>query len=335
MRIYAAIGHAIPKEETVIRFLMLLTSLGAASCALAQSYPERAVRVIVPWPPGQATDIVGRVMAQKLSESLGQPFVVDNRAGAGGMIGTEAAARAQPDGYTLLAGSSGPVTVNPLLQKVAYDVDKQFVAVHLIGVSPYVLVTHPSFPAAGVKELIGVLRANPGKYSFSSSGTGATAHLVTEWFNSRAQIKVLHVPYKGSAPSLTDIVSGQIAYSMETLAATNPLVKSGKLKAYAISVGRRNAALPDVPTLIESADWPDFDVGAWLGWLLQTGTPPEIVARLSAESDRILQTAEVRERLAFIGLDVDSRRAEPFAAYLKVQQARFADIIREGKIRLE
>ncbi len=306
-----------------------------AGLATAQTYPDRAVRVVVPWPPGQATDLVARIVAQKLSESLGQPFVIENKAGAGGQIGTDFVAKAAPDGYTLLAASAGPVTVSPLLQKVAYDVDKNFAYVHLLGLSPYVLVTNPSFPANNAREFIALVRANPGKYSFSSSGTGAAAHLITEWLNSRAKLQATHVPYKGTSPAIIDVMNGQIAYTMETLVATSPHIKAGKLKAFGISIPRRSGVLPDVPTLIESADLPGFDVGAWLGLAFPAGTPPAIVARISNTTEKILQVPDTRDKIISIGLEIDSRGADAFAVYLKEQQARFRDIIKTGNIKVD
>ena len=317
------------------RILLFAATLLCAAAVQAQVYPNRSIRMVVPWPPGQATDLVGRLMAHKMSELLGQPIVVDNRAGAGGTIGTDNAAKSPPDGYTILAGSSGPATVSPLLQKLPYDVEKDFAPVRLIGVSPYLLVTYPSFPANNAKEFIELLRANPGKYTFSSSGTGATAHLISEWFNSLAQVKAVHVPYKGSAQSLTDLMSGQVSYSMETLAGTGPHVRAGKLKAFGISFEKGSALAPGVPALSQAASMPGFDVGAWLGLMVPAGTPREIILRLSVEADKALQAADNRERLAAIGLEIISRGPEEFAAYLKGESARFASIIRNGNIRID
>jgi tripartite-type tricarboxylate transporter receptor subunit TctC len=317
------------------RILLLAAAVLCNAAVNAQGYPNKPIRMVVPWPPGQATDLAGRVMALKMSELLGQPIMVDNRAGAGGTIGTDNAANSPGDGYTVLAASSGPVTVSPLLQKVPYDVDKQLVPVQLVGISPYLLVTHPSFPAANAKEFVDLIRASPGKYTFSSSGTGATAHLISEWFNSLAQLKAVHVPYKGSAPSLTDLMSGQVTYSIETLAATGPQVRAGKLKAYGISFEKGSPLAPGVPPLAQAASMPGFDVGAWLGLMVPAGTPREIVARLSDEAAKALQTAEVRERMATIGIEIISRRPEEFAAYLKGESARFAAIIKNGNIKLD
>ncbi|HUP95064.1 MAG TPA: tripartite tricarboxylate transporter substrate binding protein [Burkholderiales bacterium] len=317
------------------RLVFLFVALSFASASSAQTYPTRPLRIIIPWPPGQATDLAGRIVALKLSELLGQQVIADNRPGAGGMIGTDVAAKATPDGYTLLAASSGPVTINPLLQKAPYDVARDLAPVANVGLSPYILVTNPKFPAANAREFIAVVKASPGKYSFASSGTGATAHLVAEWFNGLAGLQVTHVPYKGSAPAMIDVISGQIAYALETAAATMPHVKSGRLKAYGISIARVSALAPGIEPLATSANLPGFDVGAWIGVMVPAGTPKPIVARLTAAVDSAMQAADTRERIAAAGLEVDYRRTEEFARYLKEQQARFSDIIRKNNIRIE
>ena len=318
------------------RITLLMSMLALCGAALAQQpYPNRPLRMVIPWPPGQATDLAGRVVAQKLGEVLGQPVVAENRAGAGGMTGTDNAAKAPPDGYTLLMASSGPVTINPLLQKTPYDVDRDLVPVARVGLSPYVLVTAPSFPAANARELVALVKANPGKYSFASSGTGATAHLVAEWFNMRAGLTAIHVPYKGSAPALTDVAGGQVAYALETVAGTMPLIRANRLRAYGISLGKASALTPGIEPLAKSLNLPGFDVGAWIGVMVATGTPRAVVDRLSAAMHTVMQSAEVRERLTGVGLEIDYGGADEFAPYLKEQQARFADIIKRGGIKAE
>ena len=310
-----------------------LAQQGAA--ATAQGYPNRTVRMVIPWPPGQATDLVGRVLAQKLSELFGQAVVPENRAGAGGMIGTDAVAKAVPDGYTILAASSGPVTINPLLQKAPYDVDRDLMPVATIGMSPYLLVVNSQFPAANAREFLALVRANPGKYSFASSGTGATAHLIAESFNSLSGLQVTHVPYKGSAPALTDVMGGQIAYAIETAAGAMPHVRSGRLKALAVSLAKGSALTPGIEPMATAANLPGFDVGAWLGVMVPAGTPKPIVDRIAAAVETAMQAPEVRERIAGVGVEVDYRRTEEFTRYLKEQQARFAEIIRKGAIKVE
>src|SRR3954469_8314693 len=224
----------------------------ACSLAAAQSYPNRAVKVVVPWPPGQATDIAARVVAERLQHSFGQPFVIDNRPGAGGSIGTDAVVKSAPDGYTLLAASSGPISIMPNLQKIPYDPLKDLAPVSLIALAPFALVVNPNFPASNAKDFVALVKSNPGKYTFSSSGTGATAHLVSELFNSMAGLQARHVPYKGSAPALTDLTSGQIDYAVETVASLSGHIKAGRLKALGVTSAKRTAALPDVPPLAEA-----------------------------------------------------------------------------------
>lgn len=291
--------------------------------------------MIVPWPPGQATDLAGRLVAQHLSDLLGRPVVPDNRPGAGGMIGTDAVAKAAADGYTILAASSGPITISPLLLKTAYDVDRDFVPVAKIGVSPYVLVTSLSFPAANAREFVALVRSNPGKYSFASSGVGASAHLIAEWFNNTAGLQVTHVPYKGSSQALSDVISGQVAYALETAAAVMPLVRSGRLKAYGVSLAKGSLQTPGVEPLQSGANMPGFDVGGWMGVMVPTGTPKAIVDRLTRSVDTIMQSPEVRERLGNLGFEVDYRPPEEFARDLKYQQTRFAEIIKKGNIKIE
>ena len=316
--------------------LMLLAALTLCGAALAQQpYPNRPLRVVIPWPPGQATDLVGRLIAQKLTEVLGQTAVPDNRAGAGGMMGTDFAAKAAPDGYTLLMASSGPVTINPLVQKTPYDVDRELVPVAKIGLSPYVLVTSPSFPAANAKEFVALVKANPGKYSFASSGTGATAHIVAETFNMRAGLTTIHVPYKGSAPALTDVAGGQVAYALETVAGTMPLVRAGRLRAYGLSIAKATAMAPGIEPLADSLGLAGFDVGAWIGVMVPAGTPKPVIDRLSGAMQTIMASADVRERLTGVGLEVDYAGADEFARYLKVQHTRFADIIKKAGIKID
>lgn len=316
--------------------LCLVAALLMSSAALAQqNYPNRPMRMVVPWPPGQATDLVGRVIAQKLGDIFGHQVVVDNRAGAGGQIGTDIVAKAAPDGYTLLAASSGPVTVAPLLQKTPYVPARDLQPVAIAGLAAYVLVTAPSFPAKDIKEFITVVKNNQGKYNYASSGTGAAAHLAVEYFNGVAGIKATHVPYKGSVPALTDVISGQVAYMTETVSATMPLVRSGKLKAYGISTLKPSALAPGVPTYAAAADMPGFDFAAWIGVMVAAGTPAALVDKITDAVDQVLQTQDARDKLGSVGLDVNYQRAEDMAAYLKKQSAQVADIIKRANIKIE
>lgn len=301
----------------------------------AQAFPNRPLRMIIPWPPGQATDLAGRVVGQKLGEILGYQVIADNRPGAGGMIGTELAARATPDGYTILAASSGPVTISPLLIKTPYVPERDLAPVASAGQSPYLLVTAPAFPARDVRDFIAHLKTHAGKYTFASSGTGATSHLVSEYFNHAAGIRAVHVPYKGSVPALTDVISGQVAYMIETAAATMPHVRGGRLKAYGVSLARGSALAPGVPPLATAADLPGFDVGAWIGVMVSTGTPRPLIDRLTSAVDKALQSPDVKEKLTGVGIEVDYRRAEDMGRHLQDQHARFADIIKRANIKVD
>ena len=319
----------------MIRIVPLLAALAFSSAALAQAYPNRAVKVIVPWPPGQATDIAARVVAEKLQVALGQPFVIENRPGAGGSIGSDVVAKAAPDGYTLLAASSGPISIMPHLQKTPYDPAKDFSPVSLIALVPFVLVTHPSFPASDLKGFIAAVRASPDKYTFSSSGTAASAYMITSLFNSMAQLQARHVPYKGSAPAITDIIGGQITYTIETVASTVGHVKAGRLKAYGVSFAQRTSAMPDVPTIAEGGGLAGYDIGAWVGYTAPAGTPREALNRLSAEIQKIVQAPDLKERYLALGLDSISSTPDEMATFMRTQQERYGSIIKAQGIKAE
>jgi len=323
------------KKALLGKALSSLCALAFAGAALAQAYPARPVRVIIPWPPGQATDLAARLVGEKLSQQLGQPFVMENKPGAGGSIGTDTVVKSAPDGYTLLAASSGPISIMPNLQKIPYEPLKDLAGVSLIATVPFALVVPPSFPAANAREFLALVRANPGKYTFASSGTGATAHMFAELFNSMAQLKALHIPYKGSVPALTDVMGGQVAYAIETVASTGSHIKSGKLKTFGVTTARRSAGLPDVPTLAEAADLPGYDCAAWVGYAAPAGTPREIVVRLAAEIQKAMQAPDLRERYIPLGMDVASNSPDEMAAYMRREQERYGQIVRNAGIKIE
>jgi tripartite-type tricarboxylate transporter receptor subunit TctC len=317
-----------------MRTVAALAALLFACSAFAQAYPNRPVKVVVPWPPGQATDIAARVVAERLQTLLGQPFVVENRPGAGGSIGTDAVVKSAPDGYTILAASSGPVSIMPNLQGTPYDPLKDLAAVSLICATPFALVAHPSFPATNAQEFIALVKANPGKYTFASSGTGATAHLFAELFNSMAGIQARHVPYKGSAPALTDVMNGSVSYAVETVAATQTHIKSGRLKAFGVTTARRTGAMPELAPLAE-VGLPGYDAAAWIGYAAPAGTPREALARLSGEMQKLLATDEIKARLVSLGLDAVSSTPQEMAAFLRREQERYGQIIKSQNIKVE
>lgn len=320
----------------LVRACACASTLLLAGTALAQQeYPIRPIRVVIPWPPGQATDLAARVIGQKLSEIAGWTLVMDNRPGAGGQIGTDIVAKAAPDGYTLLAASSGPVTVGPLLQKVPYVPLRDLAPVAIAGLSPYILVTAPAFPAKDMKEFLSVVKGSPGKYTYASSGTGAAAHLAVEYFNGVAGIKATHVPYKGSIPALTDIVGGQVNYMTETVAATMPFIRQGRLKGYGISVSKPSPLAPGIPTIATAADMPGFDFAAWIGIMVAAGTPKHLIDRITNGVDKVLQTQDARDKIALAGLDPQYHRADQMGEYLKRQSTQVAEIIKRTGIKIE
>jgi len=303
--------------RTIVAMLCWLAAAGA----IAQSYPNRPVRVIVPWPPGQATDIAARIIADRLTLALGQSFVVAKSAG---------------DGYTLLAASSGPISIMPNLQKVPYDPLKDIAPVAVSCTNSFALVTRPDFPASNAKEFVAILKANPDKYTFSSSGTGATAHLIAELFNHMAGVKARHVPFKGSAEGLTNVINGQIDYTLETAASVSSHVRAGRLKLLGLTAAGGSSAFPDAPSLAKAADIPGYDIGAWIGIAASPGTPKEITQRLAAEIGKAVQTKEVRERMQNLGLEPAAPMTpDEMGVFLRKEQQRYGEIIRTANIKIE
>lgn len=314
----------------------LLIALGAATPAVrAAEYPLRPIRVIVPFPAGGNADILARIMAQKMSEAWKQTVVVDNRAGAAGIIGAEAVAKSAPDGYTLLMGTTGTQTTNPAVySKLPYDSLRDFAPVSNFADSPFLLVTHPSLPVRTVKEVIALAKARPGQLHYASFGPGSSAHLVGEMLRSTARIEIVHVAYKGGPPALADLIGGHIEMMFNLLPIVVPHVKSGRLRAIAVTASKRAPALPDVPTFAE-AGIPDFEAGSWYGVLAPAGTPKEIIARLSSEISRILSLADVRQRLAAEGAEPIGNTPEQFAEQIRRDLARWAKIARDARVRVQ
>src|SRR2546428_7985534 len=277
-------------------FLMLLAML-VSHAALAQAWPNRPVRLLVPFAAGAGTnDIMARLVGQHLGAGLGQPVVIENRAGAGGIAGTDAAAKAAPDGYTFLMTNVSLVTSAYLYARLPYDAQRDFVPVTLVNTAPLMLVVHPSVAASSVQELIALAKANPGRLTYGSGGVGSTPHLSGELFKSLAGIDAVHVPYKGGAPALNDLLGGQLSFMIENVPGTMPFVKGGKLRGLAITSAQRSPLDPALPTMAESGV-PSYEVVGWQGLFAVAGTPPEIVARLQAEGGKVLRLPEVREGL--------------------------------------
>ena len=319
-----------------IRILLAAAACFAAAAAAAQSYPARPIRFIVPFAPGGGTDITARTIAQKLSETFGKPVVVDNRGGAGGVIGADIVAKALPDGYTLLLGSPGPLTINPNLQpKMPYDTLRDFAPVSLATISPFMLVVHPGVAVSNVKELIALAKEKPGTLNYGSAGNGSVAHLSTEQFKGLAGVQLTHVPYKGSSQSMVDVLSGRLHLLFENLPIVLPYVRSGKLKALAVGTRKRSALVPEFPTMIE-AGVPGYESSTAFGVLVPAKTPRPIVMRLSTAISNALQSApEVKDSLAARGFEPVGSTPEEYAAHLRQELKSVAEVVKLANIRLE
>jgi len=321
------------KLDLLSRFA-IAAALLAPLAAQAQDYPARPVRVVVPFPPGGGTDIVARLVTQKLGERLGANFVIDNRSGAGGTIGTEIVAKSPPDGYTL-AVVSGSHAINPsLYRKLGYDAARDFAPVTLIVSGPGLLVVHPSVPAKTVKELIAVAKARPGQLHYASAGNGTPPHLAAELFKTMTGVNMVHVPYKGNTFAFTDLVAGQVSVSFPTIPSALPLVRSGRLRALAVTSARRSAVLPDVPTIAESGV-PGYDSASWFGMLAPAGTPAAITTKLQQETARILQLPDIRKRFLDQGLDPVGDTPQEFAAFIGVEIAKWSKVVAASGARVD
>ena len=302
--------------------------------ALAQAYPSRQVRVVVPYPPGGPTDVLVRIVAVKLSEALGQPVAIDNKAGASGMIGAADVAKAAPDGYTLLGNASIHVINPSLYAKTAFDAIADFTPVTQLAGVPLILVVNNDLPVRSVRELIAYARANPGKLNFASSGNAAAQHLAGESFKLATGIAMQHVPYKGSAPALTDLIGGQVQLMFDSMPSAMPHVKAGKLRPLAVTTLTRSTTVPDLPTIAE-AGVAGFDISTWYGLWAPKNTPREIVERLAAETAKILKLPEVRERYAALGAEPVGSTPDEFAAYCRSELTKWARVVRESGARAD
>ncbi len=307
----------------------------AANPALAQAYPTRPVTIVVPFSPGGGSDTGARMLAQKLSEKWGQSVVVENKAGAAGMVGAEYASKAKPDGYTLLVGNIGTQAINgSLYKKMSYDPVNGFAPVSLIAELPLVMLVHPSVPARTPQELIAHVKANPGKVSYSSSGAGSSLHLAAELFQAQSGTQLLHVPYKGSGPAMADLLAGHVNMSVTTVLESSAQVKSGKVRPIAMTGSSRSSALPDVPTLAESA-LPGFNSISWIGLLAPAGTPDTLVEKISADVREVMASDELKRRYIEQGAVPAPNTPAQFRALIENDRKRYAQIIRDKGITVD
>ena len=315
--------------------VVALAGAMAAGGAVAQAWPAKPIRMVVPFPVGGGSDSTARILSQRLQDRLKQQIIVENRTGAGGAIGTEFAARAAPDGYTILLGSASEIVMLPAVaSKLSFDPLKDFVAIARVADVPLLLVTHPALPVKSTRDLIELARKRPGDINYGSAGNGSTSHLSMALFNSVTGTKMLHVPYKGSVQATTDLVGGMLQAGTNTMPAALPFVKSGRLRVLAITTPRRSPLLPEVPTVSESGV-PGYEVTLWTGVFAPTGTPKEIVAQYGREIEASLAQADAKEALAKLGSEANFSPLEPFTAFLKVDFARWVKLTREANIRLD
>jgi tripartite-type tricarboxylate transporter receptor subunit TctC len=320
----------------VFRQTIVITLLCAASsAAYSQSYPTRPARMVVPWTAGGTADLMARIASQKFSESFGQQFVVDNRPGAGGLIGTEQVAKAAPDGHTLLLATTAPNSVAPsLYAKIPFDPVKDFASISLMATTCYVLSVHPSMPVSNARQLVALAKARPGQLTFSSPGAGTPNHLSGEMLKMLTGIDMQHVPYKGSSQAIADVMGGQIALSFENIVVASPIVKSGRIKALAVTSAKRSSALPAVPTMADSGV-PGFEAVGWFGMVAPAATPKDVLVKLNSELTRALATPDVKERITSLGAEVVSTTPDGMDQFNRAQIALWAKVVKASGARIE
>jgi tripartite-type tricarboxylate transporter receptor subunit TctC len=319
-----------------LRRLVTAALLSTPFTVFAQldAFPAKPIRIVVPFPPGGATDVAARLIATRMSEKWGQAVVIDNRAGAGGNVGSDIVAKSAPDGYTLVMGVTGSHAINTsLYSKMPYDPVADFIAISQVAVVPNVIVVHPSVPASTLAELVALARREPGKLNYASLGNGTAAHLGMEMLKSAAGIDITHVPYKGSAPAVSDLLAGQVQMMVDGLPSALPHIKAGKLRAIAITSLRRSPALPDLPTVAEN--YPGFYADAWSGLFAPKGTPPAVVDKLSVEVQRILRLPDVREKLAGLGAEPVGSTPAEFSAHVKREIDKWARVVKTSGAKVD
>jgi tripartite-type tricarboxylate transporter receptor subunit TctC len=327
-------GNVVNKQF-IVRAGASAVLVFASIAAYAQAYPVKAIRMVVPSAPGSGPELIARLIAQKLTEALGRSVVTDPRPGAGGSLGAEIAAKSPPDGYTLIMGSAGSHSVNTALYpKLPYDAVRDFSPIVLVSSAPNILIVHPSLPVKSAKDLIAIAKAHPGDLTFGSGGNGSTAHLSGELFRSMANVKMVHVPFKGAPSAVLGVITGEISLAILNLPPALPHVRSGKLKALGVSTIKRSSAVPELPTIAESG-LPGYDAGTWYGLLAPAGTPGEIIARLNAETVKILRTDDMKKRMLAEGGEIVGGTPEDFAAVIKRDIEKWTKVVAASGARAD
>jgi tripartite-type tricarboxylate transporter receptor subunit TctC len=319
-------------KKTMLKAACAALTLSAAFTAAAADYPSKTIKWVVPFPPGGAMDVMARTLGDKLAQSMKQPVIIENRAGAGGVIGSSIVAKADPDGHTMMIVSIGHAVNPSLYPKLTYDPAKDFEPVSLVGIVPNILVVNPSVKANSVKELIAQAKAEPGKLSYASAGTGTTVHLAAELFASMAGVDIMHVPYKGSSPAVTDLMGGQVNMMFDSVSSAKPYIESGKLKALAVTTSKRSSIFPKVPTMAE-AGLKGYELSGWYAVFVPAKTPKPIVDRLNRELLKALKQPDVRQRFASIGAEVVGSSPDELGKYLQSETTRWAKVVQDRNIK--
>ena len=326
-----------PTRPSIGRHLARAAALSlvlAAGSALAQAWPTRPISLVVPFPPGGTTDVLARALGEKLAKSLGQPVVIENRPGAGATLGADYVAKSKADGYTLLMGAVHHTIATSVYKKLPYDFQKDFAPISTVAMVPNVLVVNAATPARDLAELVALAKAQPGKATYGSNGNGTAQHLIGTQFQNLTGTDLIHIPYKGSGPLATDLLGGQITMSFDTVTPVLPHIRSGKLRALAVTTGKRSPALPDVPTLDE-AGLKGFNLGTWFGVLAPAATPKEVVSRLNADIVKIIESADFRKRMDDIGAGPVGNSPDQMASQIRDETEKFARLVKEAKVTIE
>jgi tripartite-type tricarboxylate transporter receptor subunit TctC len=326
--------HSHPLHRRRLTLTLALAALLAAGPVLADTWPSKPVTLVVPFPAGGTTDVLARALAEKLTLSLGQPVIVESKPGAGATLGADHVARSRADGHTLLVGAVHHTIASSVYKKLPYDFQKDFAPITTIALVPNVLVVNANTPARNVAELVALLKAKPGEANYGSNGNGTAQHLIGTQFENMTGTSFGHIPYKGSGPLTTDLLGGQITMSFDTVTPVLPHIKAGKLRALAVTTGRRSAALPEVPTLDE-AGLKGFNIGTWFGVLAPAATPKDVLARLNTEMVKVIQSADFRKRMEEIGAEPIGNSAELMAQQIKAETEKFAKLVKDAKVVIE